>query len=81
MQLESSKRTSGILNKFGNCLPKAWETCCKCLISFFCLNRCFYVGMNISLDYWWTLWKLDPVGKKKLLYVNLHTCYAKLFQE
>jgi len=26
--------------------------------------RCFYVGMNISLDYWWTLRILDPNGEE-----------------
>lgn len=29
---------------------------------FFLLIRCFYVGMQISLDYWWTLHNLDPVS-------------------
>lgn len=26
--------------------------------------RCFYVGMKISLDYWWTLRNLDPEGEE-----------------
>lgn len=26
--------------------------------------RCFYVGMKISLDYWWTLHNLDPEGEE-----------------
>jgi len=33
--------------------------------------RCFYVGMTISLDYWWTLHSLDPNGEQYAQAVKL----------
>lgn len=33
--------------------------------------RCFYIGMKISLDYWWTLQGLDPNGEQYAQVIKL----------
>ena len=38
---------------------------------YFFFIRCFYIGMKISLDYWWTLQGLDPVSKKHYRIINI----------